>query len=76
MTPPLRRATHRRHRRSTRVLVLFSVLLFVKAFHWLAQARVEHIEQTDGHALATYLRLFCLQVRHSAIALGARAQLS
>jgi E3 ubiquitin-protein ligase synoviolin len=42
---------------SARVVTLFTALLFFKAFHWLARARVEHIEQTDTQSLPAHVRL-------------------
>jgi hypothetical protein len=44
----------------------FTVLLFTKTFHWLAQARVEHVGRTEGTTLVQHLKLFALQVRPTA----------
>ncbi|CAM9684419.1 unnamed protein product [Chrysoparadoxa australica] len=46
----------------TKILVLFTTLLFFKAFHWLAAARVEHIEQTDDQRTRSHVRLVALQL--------------
>ena len=43
-----------------RVLTLFTLLLFIKIFHWLAVMRVEHIARTHGLPLSTHLRLSSL----------------
>ena len=43
-----------------RVLTLFTLLLFIKIFHWLAVMRVEHIARTHGLPLSTHLRLASL----------------
>ncbi|CAN0031911.1 unnamed protein product, partial [Phaeothamnion confervicola] len=45
-----------------RVLAMFTGLLFVKAFHWLVQARVEHIEQSEAQRATAHVRLVCLMV--------------
>ncbi|CAN0442135.1 unnamed protein product, partial [Discosporangium mesarthrocarpum] len=45
---------------SPSVLMLFTALLFAKAFHWLAQARVEHVEQAGRRSNLTLVRLACL----------------
>ena len=45
---------------NVRVLVLFTLLLFIKIFHWLAVMRVEHIARTHGLPLSTHLRLSSL----------------
>ena len=43
-----------------RVLTLFTLLLFIKIFHWLSVMRVEHIARTHGLPLSTHLRLAAL----------------
>jgi hypothetical protein len=43
----------------------FTVQLFTKTFHWLAQARVEHVGRTEGTTIVQHLKLFALQVSHS-----------
>eukprot|EP00953_Heterococcus_sp_UTEX-ZZ885_P023778 13057-Heterococcus_DN1.PRE.3 len=40
----------------------FTVQLFTKTFHWLAQARVEHVGRTEGTTIVQHLKLFALQV--------------
>ncbi|KAL7690640.1 putative Zinc finger, RING-type [Plasmopara halstedii] len=42
------------------VMVLFTALVFLKIFHWLAQFRIEFIEQTDVVSRLTYVRLVVL----------------
>ena len=43
-----------------RVLALFTALLFVKIFHWLAVMRVEHLARTANVALWSHVRLCAL----------------
>lgn len=45
-----------------RVMVLFTLLLILKIFHWLSQARVEHVEQTEGQTRSQHIRLLMLQI--------------
>ncbi|CAM9756025.1 unnamed protein product [Ascophyllum nodosum] len=45
------------------VFGMFAYLLIVKAYHWLAQARVEHLEQFNGpQGVASLLRLTSMVV--------------
>ncbi len=44
---------------TTRVLTLFTALLFSKSFHWLCQSRVEYVE-SDNVSRWTHLRLLTL----------------
>ena len=46
-----------RHELSPPVLGLFGVLLFVKAFHWLARSRLEYFEQVEMVSLIKHARL-------------------
>jgi hypothetical protein len=48
----------------------FTVQLFTKTFHWLAQARVEHVGRTEGTTIVQHLKLFALQVSHSTICIN------
>uniref|UniRef100_A0AAV1TSB6 RING-type E3 ubiquitin transferase n=1 Tax=Peronospora matthiolae TaxID=2874970 RepID=A0AAV1TSB6_9STRA len=45
---------------SFHVMALFTALVFLKIFHWLAQARIEFIEQTDTVSRSTHARLSTL----------------
>mmetsp|Transcript_18272 Transcript_18272/g.57094 ORF Transcript_18272/g.57094 Transcript_18272/m.57094 type:complete len:445 (+) Transcript_18272:2620-3954(+) len=47
---------------TTRVFALFTALLFAKVFHWLAQARVEHIEHAERVSALSHGRLAALMV--------------
>ncbi|KAI9914341.1 hypothetical protein PsorP6_006885 [Peronosclerospora sorghi] len=42
---------------SFHIMVLFTAFVFLKIFHWLAQARIEFIEQTDIISRLTHVRL-------------------
>ncbi|CAI5739488.1 unnamed protein product [Hyaloperonospora brassicae] len=42
---------------SFHVMVLFAALVYLKIFHWLAQSRIEFIEQTDTVTQLTHVRL-------------------
>ena len=55
---------------TARVFTLFTVLLFCKAFHWLVQSRVEHIEQAGwsrrtacANRSLRGVRAFCIAAR-------------
>ena len=45
---------------STRVVALFSALLFAKVFHWLAASRVDYLEHADRVSYMTHGRLTML----------------
>ncbi|CAH0489096.1 unnamed protein product [Peronospora farinosa] len=55
---------------SFHVMVLFTALVFLKIFHWLAQSRIEFIEQTDILSRLTHVRLVGLMALLSAVDLG------
>jgi len=44
------------------VVGLFTTLLFCKIFHWLADARVEHIEQSQETSRLTHVRVSFLMI--------------
>ena len=45
---------------TTRVFALFTALLFAKVFHWLAHARVEHVEHAPQTSTLQHWRLAAL----------------
>mmetsp|Transcript_7400 Transcript_7400/g.9388 ORF Transcript_7400/g.9388 Transcript_7400/m.9388 type:complete len:591 (-) Transcript_7400:185-1957(-) len=45
---------------TTRVLALFTALLFAKVFHWLASSRVDYLEHADRVSPSTHVRLTAL----------------
>jgi E3 ubiquitin-protein ligase synoviolin len=49
-----------RHELSPSVLGMFGVLLFIKAFHWLARSRLEYFEQVEMVSLVKHVRLCSL----------------
>ncbi|TMW55545.1 hypothetical protein Poli38472_010427 [Pythium oligandrum] len=49
------------------VAVLFTSLIFLKVFHWLAQSRIEFIEQTDIVSRLTHIRLVALMTILAAV---------
>ncbi|CAK4609141.1 hypothetical protein LEN26_000432 [Aphanomyces euteiches] len=56
-----------REEMSLRVLGLFTLLLFIKTFHWLCQWRGEHIEQSEVVSRITHIRLVLLMALLSAV---------
>ncbi|KAG2511739.1 hypothetical protein BBI17_008232 [Phytophthora kernoviae] len=52
---------------SFHVMVLFTSLVFLKIFHWLSQARIEFIEQTDIISRLTHIRLVGLMAMLAAV---------
>ncbi|KAG6584631.1 hrd1-like protein [Phytophthora cinnamomi] len=55
---------------SFHVMVLFTALVFLKIFHWLSQARIEFIEQTDVISRLTHVRLVGLMAMLAAVDTG------
>ncbi|KAG1692992.1 hypothetical protein DVH05_024028 [Phytophthora capsici] len=55
---------------SFHVMVLFTALVFLKIFHWLSQARIEFIEQTDIISRLTHVRLVGLMAMLAAVDTG------
>uniref|UniRef100_M4C0U1 RING-type E3 ubiquitin transferase n=1 Tax=Hyaloperonospora arabidopsidis (strain Emoy2) TaxID=559515 RepID=M4C0U1_HYAAE len=55
---------------SFHVMALFTALVFLKIFHWLAQARIEFIEQTDTVSRLTHARLSGLMAMLAAVDMG------
>jgi E3 ubiquitin-protein ligase synoviolin len=55
---------------SFHVMALFTALVFLKIFHWLAQARIEFIEQTDVISRLTHMRLVTLMALLAAVDTG------
>ncbi|POM72462.1 Hypothetical protein PHPALM_10815, partial [Phytophthora palmivora] len=55
---------------SFHVMVLFTALVFLKIFHWLSQARIEFLEQTDIITRLTHVRLVGLMVMLAAVDTG------
>ncbi|KAL4101403.1 hypothetical protein PRIC1_005155 [Phytophthora ramorum] len=55
---------------SFHVMVLFTALVFLKIFHWLSQARIEFIEQTDTISRLTHVRLVGLMTMLAAVDMG------
>mmetsp|Transcript_6110 Transcript_6110/g.9554 ORF Transcript_6110/g.9554 Transcript_6110/m.9554 type:complete len:615 (+) Transcript_6110:37-1881(+) len=51
-----------REEMSLNVVVLFTALLFIKVFHWLCEARVEHLEQAQDTSRLSHIRTLCLMV--------------
>ncbi|EQC40801.1 hypothetical protein SDRG_01870 [Saprolegnia diclina VS20] len=49
-----------REEMTLKVLALFTLLLFIKTFHWLCQWRGEHIEQSEVVSRSTHVRLVML----------------
>jgi len=47
---------------SLNVIVMFSLLLFIKVFHWLCEARIEHIEQSQDTSRLAHIRTVSLMV--------------
>ncbi|RQM25954.1 hypothetical protein B5M09_004382 [Aphanomyces astaci] len=56
-----------REEMSLRVLGLFTILLFLKTFHWLCQWRGEHIEQSEVVSRITHVRLVLLMALLAAV---------
>ncbi|KAL3662225.1 hypothetical protein V7S43_012556 [Phytophthora oleae] len=55
---------------SFHVMVLFTALVFLKIFHWLSQARIEFIEQTDVISRLTHVQLVGLMAMLAAVDTG------
>uniref|UniRef100_K3WJK4 RING-type E3 ubiquitin transferase n=1 Tax=Globisporangium ultimum (strain ATCC 200006 / CBS 805.95 / DAOM BR144) TaxID=431595 RepID=K3WJK4_GLOUD len=49
------------------VVVLFTSLVFLKIFHWLSEARIEFIEQSDIISRLTHMRLVTLMTALAAV---------
>lgn len=49
-----------RHELSPPILGFFGLLLFIKAFHWLAKSRLEYFEQIEFVSTIKHLRLYTL----------------
>ncbi|KAF1316586.1 E3 ubiquitin-protein ligase hrd1, partial [Globisporangium splendens] len=49
------------------VVVLFTSLVFLKIFHWLSEARIEFIEQSDIISRFTHMRLVTLMTTLAAV---------
>lgn len=47
---------------SLNVVILFTALLFCKIFHWLCDARVEHIEQSQETSRLSHCRIVALML--------------
>ncbi|OQR91126.1 hypothetical protein ACHHYP_04957 [Achlya hypogyna] len=56
-----------REEMTLKVLALFTLLLFIKTFHWLCQWRGEHIEQSEIVSRSTHVRLVMLMSLLAAI---------